>query len=219
MAFVAPPKSAPALAADEGDAVINSLPAGTRVSSRFHATNAVAKMPYAITPAGKHLWPPTLAPEKRRKDGARGARGTTPATSDETARMTGAPWTGLRQEVQARQVESFATGTNGQQFVVLTTWEQVEAIGTRAARNENETDEASKSTAQAASAAEAPAQMAPATRRFTVTRLIMRVYPVGSINSRPVNPGAARPGTGSRSMPAFAQQVIPLRDGWLVIQL
>ncbi|HUX43199.1 MAG TPA: M56 family metallopeptidase [Terracidiphilus sp.] len=97
--------------------------------------------------------------------------------------------------LQAQNTLATANNHSGtQEWIVFTAWEQVQTT----------TPAAQPSTQPQASGGKSPVT-APqtsarqATTRFTVTRLIFRVLPVGSASAAP--------------------HAIPMRDGWLVLQL
>jgi beta-lactamase regulating signal transducer with metallopeptidase domain len=103
-----------------------------------------------------------------------------------------------------------------QQWIVLTTWEQVQtpAAGSGAAADFS---------ANADPDAGAPAQPGnTGTRQIAVTQWILRVYPASAISAPNPNAHAgrnsARPNTNFDSV-LHRQAVLPLASGWLVIQL
>jgi beta-lactamase regulating signal transducer with metallopeptidase domain len=104
-----------------------------------------------------------------------------------------------------------------QQWIVLTTWQQVE---TPAAGSDTIAD----FSANADSDTAAPAQPDKVgTRQFTVTQLILRVYPASALSApggkaQAAGGSSAKPNTGSNSV-LHRQAVLPLDGGWLVIQL
>jgi hypothetical protein len=102
------------------------------------------------------------------------------------------------------------------QLVVFTAWEQIEEPAGTA-------DEAQP----AANGSPAQSVAAP---QFAVTQLILRVYPnpyprqpqaggCGSERACAANPGSDRTDSRPNSSMTPMQQVLPLRDGWLVFQL
>lgn len=258
VAFVAPPVSIVPDVADtaattvsrNGYKMVNAMarvPSRAELAAMRDASQA-ARVHRAVTEKS------ALATEKNRKDGAR-----TPIAGD-AARTLVVARDGARKDLmtrgalQARPNETNAaeetnntamaeqTGATqaGQvpveQLVVFTAWEQV---GTQVR---------SDYSAQSVSEDQTQDKLAVA-QRFTVTQLILRVYPnpvyrrtqangtngVSTESSGVKNAGAQNAGagnmssgsTGSRSNskptsisgPVPVQQVIPLRAGWLVSQL
>jgi hypothetical protein len=122
------------------------------------------------------------------------------------AGKSGAARTGVAQETALPQ-----------QWIVLTTWEQVETPAT-------DPDTATGFSANANSDVAAPAQPGKSgTRRITVTQLILRVYPASAAtaqdrNSQAAGESSARPLKDFNSV-LHRQAVLPLSSGWLVIQL
>ncbi len=83
-----------------------------------------------------------------------------------------------------------------QQWIVLTTWEQVQTASPAARRI------ADYDTGESADQMHAHSRVQPNGRvigQITVTRLIFKVLPAGSISAQPV--------------------AVPVRNGWFVIQL
>jgi hypothetical protein len=104
-----------------------------------------------------------------------------------------------------------------QQWIVLTTWEQVE---TPAAGSDSVTDFGANANSDAAAAAQ-PGKSG--TRQITVTQLILRVYPASAASapdrhSQAAGESSARPLKDFNSV-LHRQAVLPLSSGWLVIQL
>ncbi len=151
---------------------------------------------------------------KNRQDGARAISG-----AEDGARKV---LTAQSSELQAKpaEIETASAAQAGQfavqQLVVFTAVEQIE------------TGDHEGGAAQTASGDQTGVRQ-PVARQFTVTQLILRVYPNAlSRWSSADAPGAEKPVSGSASSrpnatpnsgPAPVQQVVPLRDGWLVFQL
>lgn len=102
-----------------------------------------------------------------------------------------------------------------QQWIVLTSWQQVEAPAARSGR-----------VADYDTGTEQQSSNAP-TSQVTVTRLILRVYPASSSpltasptekSASPVTKGEASD-TNSTPKPVLNLPAVPFGDGWLVIQL
>jgi hypothetical protein len=87
----------------------------------------------------------------------------------------------------------------GQQWIVLTAWEQIETTNSRASADSAQAD--------AVQPAVAPY---PLSGRIAITRLILRIVPAAPFGSANASPA---------SMSLVPLPVAPLRDGWLVIQL
>jgi len=113
-------------------------------------------------------------------------------------------------EIETAAVESREPSNNAPQWIVLATWEQVVTIRRRpgtVADYDVDPSTAAQSAGQAAAGTTAPS----AVQQWTVTQLILRLDPAQSDSGR-----SATPDTNSQpAQPA----VIPLRDGWLVLQL
>lgn len=147
---------------------------------------------------------PALATEKSRKDGARKIlRARRGAVQAPPAEMQAA------MAVQAGQAPV-------EQLVVFTAWAQMRTADTAQPTSKDQ------------------AQNRLVAQGFTVTQLILRVYPAasgfGAEKPSAEKPDAGKASSGSASSrpnfrsnsisgPAPVQQVIPLRDGWLVFQL
>ena len=104
-----------------------------------------------------------------------------------------------------------------QQWIVLTTWEQVETPAAISGRVQD-------FSANTDSAAAAPAQPGKSNaRQITVMQLILRVYPANAVPARGAKAQAAG-ANSTRPNPVFnsvlhRQAVVPLSSGWLVIRL
>ena len=210
-------------AAELGDAVypINLRNAGLVPQARVEQAKAVL-------PA-RPMLRPVAARAQRRKAGAGGELRAAPS-------QPGAPSSGGLLSVNTTAKHAQSPEDEGQQFVVLTTWEQVEAPArnTQAVADYDTRDEtnhqasanacnhASADAPQNASSpisAGAPAQNhvqgnaaegVPETGRITVTRLVFRV----------VSPSAeAQAKTSDSKTKSSRPALIPFGDGWLVIQL
>lgn len=124
-------------------------------------------------------------------------------------------------EIAVKDTAPSSTTAQPQQWIVYTEWEQVESTTqSPTAKNASETPRVA--------------------RRYSVTQLILRVYPAGAMQAGTANAGVAkasanrqaatrsgeirsgeiRPGTTSIPFPiAPLPAAIPTRDGWLVLQL
>ena len=109
-------------------------------------------------------------------------------------------------EIAVKDTVTSSTSAQPPQWIVYTEWEQVETTS-------------------------ATDQDTPrVTRQVSVTQLIFRVYPAGAMKTGESNAGATIP-TGTRPTAARIKigsnsisiapppAAIPVRDGWLVIQL
>jgi hypothetical protein len=109
---------------------------------------------------------------------------------------------------QAQRVEP-------QQWIVFTEWAQVQTPATSGAIADYNTG------SDAAGAPEPAASQRGDAGRITITRMILRVYPVASpSNSARSSDSAPHTGTNPVSKSVFHQSAaVPFGDGWLVIQL
>jgi hypothetical protein len=123
-----------------------------------------------------------------------------------------------------------ATQPEPQEWIVLTSWRQVEpstAKTGRVADYDTGAEQENSSTNQAANRAANPAANL-AGNQVTVTRLILRVYPADAITNAGSatasgKPAAKTAGAGPHSIstpkPILDLPAVPFGDGWLVIQL
>jgi hypothetical protein len=102
-------------------------------------------------------------------------------------------------------------GQPQQSWIVLTTWEEIETI--YKTPNENTTETAANDSGNAQSPVEAANReqdQAQPTGKLTVTRLVFRILPAGSAPASSIPAGSIIP------LPAA---LVPVRNGWLVVQL
>lgn len=216
-------------------ASLADMHAGTMVDGQpmggFRAINAVAQVHTRaelaearmaqrriVVTRGRARWSPTLATGKTREDGARSVLAKTdfsnrPAAGAEVA-LRGAASADLSAHVSASAV------VQPPQWIVYTAWEQVES--TIADQGAGQAVDQTSGTPRVE-------------RQYTVTQLVLRVYPAAAIQTRmakadATTAGAPRSGamktapakarTGSNTVPIVPlPAAIPIRDGWLVIQL
>jgi beta-lactamase regulating signal transducer with metallopeptidase domain len=108
---------------------------------------------------------------------------------------------GAPRQFVAKTWRNDAQSSRGQQWIVLTQWEQVEATSDNAGLNSDyDTDGKNSDTP-------APAEQRYS-RRVTVTQLIFKVSPSNAVST-------TKPGTS----PSTSQPITAFRDGWFVIQL
>lgn len=188
--------------------VAESLAPGGFKMGDYRTVQAMARVPSraelaamrAVPQAARVQGSASLATEKSRKGGVR----------KDLAIRRGAVT--VRPDEMLTAMAAQAGQATIQQLVVFTAFEQVE------------TADAAQPTS------ESQAQNEPAVaRQFMVTQLILRVYPAADKSSaeKAGAGSASSSGTSSRSNsrassnlgPAPVQQVVPLRDGWLVFQL
>jgi Zn-dependent protease with chaperone function len=181
----------------------------TAMLSGYKVVDAMARVPSSeglatlrsASQAARVMGSSALATEKNRRDGAKKIL---------TAR-------GNRVQAQPAEMQTAMAAQAGQvsvqQFVVFTAFEQVVTA-----------DDIAQPTS------EGQTQNKPAVApQFMVTQLILRVYPVEANRSangsgaEKASSGSTSSGSNSRSSsssaPAHAQQLPPLRDGFLVLQL
>ncbi len=213
VAFVARP-AAPNVAAMNADSMVDGRPV-----RGFHAINAMAQVHTRAELAQARLaqrrssatkervkWSPTFATVKTREDGARSVL----AKADVSRR----PAAG-----DALADAAVPAAAEPQQWIVYTAWEQVESTS-------------SVSTPASGPALEQASDAPRVARRYTVTQLILRVYPAramqtGATKGDATKASATRPtasktgmGTVSSTVPMVPlPAAIPIRGGWLVIQL
>jgi Zn-dependent protease with chaperone function len=213
VAFAARP-AAPNVAAMNADSMVDGRPV-----RGFHAINAMAQVHTRAELAQARLaqrrssatkervkWSPTLATVKTREDGARSVL----AKADVSRR----PAAG-----DALADAAVPAAAEPQQWIVYTAWEQVESTS-------------SVSTPASGPAPEQASDAPRVARRYTVTQLILRVYPAGAMQTgatkgdatkaSATRPTASKTGMGtvSSTVPMVPlPAAIPIRGGWLVIQL
>lgn len=207
--FAARPIVAPAGAAINADAMVDGQPV-----RGFRAIDAVAQVPTRAELAEARMAQgrssaiahrarrsPTLATRKTREHGAAailaqsdGRRGADPA-----------------EEVAVKDPGAFSLAAQPQQWIVYTEWEQVESTTSTPAEHQG-------------------SGTPRITRQYTMTQLVLRVYPAGAMESGSSKAGGTR-STATKTVPAKDGTVstpssihslpaaIPIRDGWLVIQL
>lgn len=202
VAFVRQPAAEHPLAANA-----NAMMDGTPMS-RFRAIDTVAHVPSRAQLAEARLSEQRMARSK-----ARARR--LPALATEETHQVRARNIVARADVPARA--HVAAAAQPQQWIVLTTWEQVET--TSSAANQAAANQAAASQAAANQPNRQSADSAPQiVSQYTVTQLIFRVDPVAS--SRLPVPSAANTAPASRTISIIpVPAAIPIRDGWLVLQL
>lgn len=202
VAFAARPAE-PTIAETHADADVVPM-------ARYRAVNAVAHVPSrAELAAGRDVQRRIGARVNRAKAShtrsiANSIRSARNDRADQPASTVAAAEKLEAAQPQAASADS-STG-QPQQWVVFTAWEQVESAGPAA----------SPAAEQAGSALQSVA--APQViREYTVTRVFMRVYPAGAgaTQSRTGRHGA----TGNKISITPLPAAIPIRDGWLVLQL
>ncbi len=193
-----------------------------RSAQAFRAVNAMAIMPAA---------PQRIMPSSAARNGAVTSEAFAGATAILKANRwglasTGPASNGLRPpltKAEMREAETTDAARTGlaqasalpQQWIVLTTWEQVEVPAAGAGTTAD---------FGADSAAAALAQPGKSNaRQITVTQLILRVYPANAVPARGAKAQAAG-ANSTRPNPVFnsvlhRQAVVPLSSGWLVIRL
>ena len=200
IAFV-PQRSAQAAQAPGAAVAMNSA---TRGLQEFRAVETLAAMPSrrSAKPAGSRMATARAASIKT-PAAQESAALAEPASSDTRQVLLKAemsepePDAKQMEQVQMQQAKMQQTGPQqAQQWIVFTTWEQVETPAQTAAVPAHA--KSGTNTAQATGAANNQPS-AKATSRITVTRLILRVVPASSLSGMPA--------------------AIPTRDGWLFIEL
>ncbi len=214
------------------DGAGGQLAADNEALSGYRMVNAVARVPSRAelaamekaSQAARVQGVPALAIEKNRKDGVRTASMARGEARTALMARTQMARDGARHSaLQARPAEMQAAMTAQagqapvQELVVFTAFEQVEAVDSKpgAAQPVSENQTQTKSAVA---------------RQVTVTQLILRVYPAESNRSGAEKAGAGNASSGSTNSgsnsrssfslgPAPAQQMVPLRDGWLVFEL
>lgn len=166
--------------------------ASPRPRSRFHAVNAIAHLPSSPREDSA----PLAASLHRDQPGALPVMAEMKDPSSDRAAESPRQ-VNLKATVPAASQKS----PQPQEWIVLTTWEQVETTAPAAQADSDAV--AATPTGSKAAGANAAEQKSPsgrnATRQITVTRLIFRVIP---LSSKPDQPSASQ-----------------LRGGWLVLQL
>jgi beta-lactamase regulating signal transducer with metallopeptidase domain len=176
---------------------------GARSAQAFRAMNAMAIMPAAL--------------QRPMRNGS--ARPATVAGAGNPARLASReprPQATKAEVSRSARPEAAPGSAMPQQWIVLTTWEQVQTP-------------AAGSGAGSDFSASADSKVAPAqpgntgTRQIAVTQLILRVYPANTLSTKgrkaPAAVGnSARPNSSFKSV-LHRQAILPLASGWLVIQL
>ncbi len=188
------------------------VPFDARSAQGFRAVNAMALMPQAPGP---------------QLDNNAARLGTHPSSARRAAVVRAASFeprpkalnAGLKaSQLRADKAQGIALP---QQWIVLTTWEQVE---TPAAASGSVADFGANADSPDANSTPASARRGLAgTRQIAVTQLILRVYPASAVSAPGAN--AHAPGNiSARGKTVFnsvlhRQALVPLGSGWLVIQL
>lgn len=185
-----------------------------RSAEAFRAINAIAVVPSAS---------PRAVKSGIRRNGAARPEAVAGAKAIREANQPGLALAESRRTMTDAETASSVTpgaapeAAVPQQWIVLTTWEQVETPGTGSGKVQD-------FSADADSDAASPAQPGKSsTRQITVTQLILRVYPASAGaapggNSQAAGKNSARPNTGFNSV-LHQQAILPLSSGWLIIQL
>jgi len=197
--------------------------------SGFHAVDAIARVPSRAemarmrAAASSAQWTPGRAAEIGCKDSERmNGRGKAEPLRQAQGRHSAAAAVAVSARddratanVSRTEIASdeHLASAAGQQWVVFTAWEQIETVtpatpSSDAAANRAKTDSAGDRD-------EASAAAAPVIRQYTVTRLILRVYPAGKAKAGSAGAKSAPNSNLMIGLPA----AVPLRDGWLVFQL
>lgn len=203
-----PPALAPTLAAANASAMADGRPL-----SGFHMVDTVAHLPgrAELAAARRVKAIGTRSREARKADRIAGddiyAKNVIASTNDRF--LTAGNSRNDRDAKAVALAETAATATKltlrpqdaqsqhqSEQWIVFTTWEEVESTS-------------SAPIPAADSATPAPQVV----RRYTVTRLVLRVYPAASRGS------AIESGPTSKTTISPLPAAIPVRDGWLVLQL
>ncbi len=117
-----------------------------------------------------------------------------------------------RRDVPAQLASLKHEAVQGPQWIVMTSWEQIETSSVPAAQPGNAVQGEAASTAT-------PQAEAQVTSRVTVTQLVFRVMPSGNAATGNAVPSGAKSSQASQSSRASQQRAIRFRDGWLVFQL
>jgi beta-lactamase regulating signal transducer with metallopeptidase domain len=177
----------------------NRPAASPRARSRFHALNAIAHPPStpreqsasfesSLQHSATHALP--VMAEMNDPFSERESHSPQPVNLKATSQASQKP-----SPSQDRNPQGLSPHDRAQEWIVLTTWEQVE---TTAPSTQADSAAATSSGTNAAGEQKSPLGRI-ATRQITVTRLIFRVIPVSSMSDQP--------------------NTAQLRGGWLVLQL
>jgi len=184
--------------------------------SAFRAVNAVAMMP--------------AGPQRRMRNGASKPSPTVGASAIARASHEASPVSLASKAPQQQLIQAEANGSEApgsalpQQWIVLTTWEQVETPSAGSGRVSDFSVNAEDAGAGTAPARSPQSGMRQGiTRQVTITQLILRIYPASALSApgrkaHAADASSVRANTGFSSV-LHRQAVLPLDSGWLVIQL
>jgi beta-lactamase regulating signal transducer with metallopeptidase domain len=189
-----------------------------RSAAQFHATNAMAFLPAApLRPAETSTRRLGALDTANRSTGAMNVAAVQPRQQQVAAGGRGAEANraaGTNAQANSSAAEADAAP---QQWIVLTTWEQVESPAVDAGTVSDYNTSANENLPAQ------PAQNAP--HQFAVTQLILRVYPTGEAAAPGQKPNSAAQSNASAGRKATPtsdfnrQAILPLENGWLVIRL